>query len=153
MFLSVTICIRSVNERYFDGSSVRSVRSGEELDELFLQPLGVERSASWITDLVKVFLFKEGHVAKYHQLGGPKRMKEDRTLFLDYAKHPANLKFLEQELELAKPKVVLLLGAEVAGVLSRRWAPCSSLSLDRRAFVGNGQGAAYRCLHVPIRAF
>ena len=136
------------NERYFDGSSVRCVRSGEELDALFLKPLGVDRSASWITDLVKVFLFKEGHSAKYGQLGGPKQMTEDRTKFLSYAQHPANMKFLEQELELAKPKVVVLLGAEVAGVLLGAGRSAAGYLSIKEHELQIGK-ASYRCFACP----
>ncbi len=52
------------NERYFDGSRIREVDSGRELEELFLKPLGISRDKTWITDLVKIFLFKDGHKQK-----------------------------------------------------------------------------------------
>lgn len=57
------------NEKYFDGSRIREVDSGRELEELFLKPIGVKREETWITDLVKIFLFKEGHQNKYKRLG------------------------------------------------------------------------------------
>ena len=46
-------------ERYFDGSRVRTVNSGAELEEAYLEPLGLSRDQCWITDLVRVFLFKQ----------------------------------------------------------------------------------------------
>ena len=56
------------DEIYFDGSRIRTVESGRELQELLFQPLGIKREDCWITDLVKVFLFKEGHIKKYRAL-------------------------------------------------------------------------------------
>jgi uracil-DNA glycosylase len=47
-------------ERYFDGERVRLQNSAAELDKHYLVPLGVRREECWITDLVKVFLFKDG---------------------------------------------------------------------------------------------
>lgn len=57
------------NERYFDGSTIRTVKSGEELESTYLAPLGISRGQCWITNLVKVFLFKDGHITKYRKLG------------------------------------------------------------------------------------
>ncbi len=136
------------NESYFDGSSVRSVRSGAELEELYLRPLGVARSSCWITDLVKVFLFKEGHVDKYQALGAAKGLTEDRSKFIHYASHPGSSAFLAEELELAAPKVVVLLGSEVAGVLlggganGTRW-------LTEQEHVLEMKDAQYRCFACP----
>jgi uracil-DNA glycosylase len=136
------------NESYFDGSSVRTVRSGTELEEYYLRPLGVERTDCWITDLVKVFLFKDGHVTKYHSLGAPKRLKEDRSKFIHYASHHGNMEFLAQELELAAPKVVMLLGSEVAGVVlngggnGTKWLTEQEHALEMK-------GKSYRCFACP----
>ena len=47
------------SERWFDGIRVREQPSAAELHDLFLKPLGVPREECWITDLVKVFLFKD----------------------------------------------------------------------------------------------
>jgi len=103
------------SEKYYDGSSCRSVKSGEELEEAYLSPLGISRSQCWITDIVRVFLFKEGHVAKYKSLKCPFLVKENRTKFEEYAK--AGIGWLFEELEIATPKVIITLGAEVAGII------------------------------------
>jgi hypothetical protein len=57
------------NESYFDGTRVRSIPSGKELNEVILSNIGIDRSDCWITDLVKVFLFKQGHIDRYEKLG------------------------------------------------------------------------------------
>jgi len=102
------------NEHYFDGSTVRSVKSGEELDKYYLKPLDSNRDECWITDLVKVFLFKEGHIKKYHQLGFNGYLLS-RSKFREIAVN--SLKYIHEEIKLAQPKIILTLGSEVAGSL------------------------------------
>ena len=98
------------DESYFDGSRLREVRSGKELTEHYLEPLGISRNKCWITDLVKVFLFKPGHVRKYEMLGYPPPAAL-RNRFKEYA--VKSMPFLHEEIMLARPKVILLLGIEV----------------------------------------
>ncbi len=102
------------SEKYFDGSRVRPVKSGEELAELYLKPLGISREECWITDLVKVFLFKEGHIERYRKLQR-NDLEASRKDFRKYAQ--ASLSFLHKEIKLAQPKAILLLGLEVISVV------------------------------------
>ena len=44
------------NESYYDGTRVRTIPSGKELNEVILNNIGVKREDCWITDLVKVFI-------------------------------------------------------------------------------------------------
>ncbi len=111
------------NELYFDGSRIREVDSGRELEELFLKPLGISRDKTWITDLVKLFLFKEGHQQKYKRLTEVMNLVDctadlvHREDFMKFAKQKENLQFIQQEIELCKPSVILGLGAEVNAVM------------------------------------
>jgi len=102
------------NETYFDGSRTRSIPSGQELNDVILKNIGVDRQDCWITDLVKVFLFKQGHIDRYNKLGH-NDLKENRTLFNGYAKR--SIGWLEKEIEIAKPYAVVLLGMEVTAML------------------------------------
>jgi uracil-DNA glycosylase len=102
------------NEKYFDGASINNVKSGAEIEDYFLSKLNLKRESCWITDLVKVFLFKEGHIKKYQSLGY-KGHQETRSHFLDLAKK--SVIFINEEIELAKPKVILGLGSEVNSVM------------------------------------
>lgn len=102
------------NESYFDGSRVRTIPSGKELNEVILERIGIKRSDCWITDLVKVFLFKEGHVNRYIKLG-KKDIQENRSKFLEYANK--SLARLETEIEICNPYVIILLGLEVTKVI------------------------------------
>lgn len=103
------------SERYFDGSRVRTVASGSELEETYLKPLGLKREQCWITNIVRIFLFKEGHVKKYRRLGCEWPERETRSDFENYAQK--GLHWLEEELSIAKPKIINTFGAEVAGIL------------------------------------
>ena len=98
------------NETYFDGSRVRTIPSGQELNEVILQKIGVKREDCWITDLVKVFLFKEGHIKRYEKLG-KKDVEANRNKFKDYA--TLSLPFLYEEIDICNPYVIILLGQEV----------------------------------------
>ena len=105
------------SELYFDGARVRTVASGAELEQAYLTPLGLRREQCWITDLVRVFLFKEGHLAKYRRLGCPWPERETRSQFETLAQQ--GLHWLAEELALVRPRLVITLGAEVAGILQR----------------------------------
>lgn len=102
------------NESYFDGSRVRTIPSGKELNEVVLEQIGVKRSDCWITDLVKVFLFKEGHVNRYRRLK-KNDITENRSKFIEYARK--SIHRLEKEIEICNPYIIILLGAEVAKVV------------------------------------
>jgi uracil-DNA glycosylase len=102
-------------ERYFDGSRVRTQASADELANFYLAPLGIPRSACWVTDLVKVFLFKEGHRDKYARLGAVPPAGYARERFEELASR--SLPWIERELALARPRMVITLGAEIAGVV------------------------------------
>ncbi len=102
-------------ESYFDGSRVRTVASGAELEQAYLRPLGLRRDQCWITDLVRVFLFKDGHISKYRRLGCNWPARETRSQFEALAAQ--GMHWLEEEIRLARPRLVITLGAEVAGIV------------------------------------
>ncbi len=103
------------HERYFDGRRVRTQASADELAAHYLAPLGIDRRQCWITDLVKVFLFKEGHRRKYKELGIAAPHGYEREQFEDLGK--ASLEWLQREIAVARPRLLVTLGAEVAGIV------------------------------------
>lgn len=105
------------SEQYFDGSRVRTVDSGREPEEASLSPLGLKCEQCWITNLDRIFLFKEGHIKKYRRLGCEWPERETRSDFEKYAEQ--GLHWMVEELSIAKPQVIITLGAEVAGILQR----------------------------------
>ncbi len=80
------------------------------MNEVILSRIGIKREDCWITDLVKVFLFKEGHIERYKKLN-KNNMTENRNRFNEYAQK--SIHWLEQEIEIANPKLIILLGIEV----------------------------------------
>lgn len=98
------------NESYFDGSRVRTIPSGKELNEVILGQIDIEREECWITDLVKVFLFKAGHIERYKKLNKTD-LDENRSKFDEYAQK--SIRWLEKEIEIANPNLIILLGIEV----------------------------------------
>jgi uracil-DNA glycosylase family 4 len=98
------------DETYFDGSRIRSVLSGSELNNEILKKIGVSRNECWITNLVKVFLFKPGHITRYLKLQ-KEGFCENRSDFDKYA--IKSLPWLEIEINICDPKVIILLGVEV----------------------------------------
>ena len=100
-------------EPYHDGSRVRSSFTGQGLTDVILETLEIPRDQCWLTTLVKVFLFDDDHVRKYHRLG--KEIKENRSKFMDYANK--GLTWIRQEIEIANPSIIILLGAEVIASL------------------------------------
>jgi uracil-DNA glycosylase len=102
------------NETYLDGKRLRTIPSGKELNEVILHKIGVLRQDCWITDLVKVFLFKEGHVKKYQALG-KFDIEPNRKNFEEYAE--LSLKWLYDEIEICNPCVIILLGMEVTSAV------------------------------------
>lgn len=104
-------------ERYFDGARVRVQASAAELKTFYLDPLGIDRGSCWVTDIVKVFLFKDGHRDKYRRLGVTPLEGYERERFEELA--IKSLPWIEKEVAVARPKLVITLGAEIAGLLRR----------------------------------
>jgi hypothetical protein len=102
-------------ETYFDGRRIRSIPGGQTLAETLLQPLGLNAEQCWLTYLVRVFLFDDSHVRQYRRLGCNWPEWETRSRFEALARQ--SLPWLAQELALARPKLVITLGANVAGIL------------------------------------
>jgi uracil-DNA glycosylase len=103
------------SERYFDGDRLRKQASADELNSHILEPLGVSRERCWVTDLVKVFLFKSGHRDKYAALGASVPKGHHRESFEQLGLR--SMPWLAREIRLSKPALLLTLGSEVAGLV------------------------------------
>lgn len=100
-------------EPYYDGNRVRSSYTGQELSEVILETLEIPREKCWLTTLVKVFLFDDDHVKKYKRLG--KEIKENKSQYHELALK--SMPWLRDEIEIANPKAIILLGPEVISSL------------------------------------
>lgn len=100
-------------EPYFDGSRVRSSFTGQELSEVILESLEIKREECWLTSLVKVHLFDDDTVKKYHRLG--RDITENRSKYMHYANK--SLQWIRDEIEIANPYAIILLGEQVISSL------------------------------------
>ncbi len=134
------------NECYFDGSRIRMVESGRELTDEYLDKLGINRDQCWITDLVKVFLFKEGHIKKYETLGY-KGHSATRNRFSDFAKKSRSL--LLEEIQLADPKIILTLGSEVAAAVFQVSEKAATSMMNETPVPLQISESVYQCWALP----
>lgn len=103
------------NELYFDGQRPRSHTSGAQLEEALLLPLDLQRRQCWLTHLVHVYLITRDQIEAYRRLGTIWPEHETRSRF-EHLAHQS-LQWLARELAVAKPRLILTLGADLAGVL------------------------------------
>jgi uracil-DNA glycosylase len=96
---------------YFNGKEVGPVGNGILLQRV-LEQLGISELPQWRTTLVKIFLFDAKDVAKYNALGNYKAVPDDMH-YTAYAEK--SLEWIQQEVLLAKPKLIVLTGLQVCG--------------------------------------
>lgn len=99
-------------EEYFDGREVKRMDS-DHLDAV-LQKMGVDRSSCWVTSLIKLYLFSSKDVIKYNKLGNYK-VAPDEFNFKEWGEK--SLPWLEEEVVLANPQLILLSGLETISLL------------------------------------
>lgn len=122
-------------------------KSAVELDDKYLTPLGLSRDDCWITNLVKVFLFKKGHPQAHGKVKAVVVVeKETRSDFELYAKR--SLHWIETEVTLAKPKLIITLGEEVAGVMTKTAGSRRVKLLDYVVRNINLKGHEYKIVHM-----
>lgn len=107
-------------EKYFDGRALRTQASRDILDAHYFPVLGLDPDELWLTDLVKVYLFPDDHIANCRAINRAFECTNTRKLFQPLAK--ASLPWLVQEIVLCKPKVIITLGEVTAKVLSNDYA-------------------------------
>ena len=103
-------------EKYFDGVRVRTLESADGLRKYLLLDLEMSIDQCWVTDLVKVFLYKSAHVDSCKAVHPEFPVPELRSRFLKLGQ--MSLRWLREECDLCQPKLVVTLGQEVAQVVS-----------------------------------
>jgi hypothetical protein len=131
------------NEQYFDGLRVRTLESGRGLRKYLLQHLGLKPKDCWITDLVKVFLYKPEHKSSCGEVFPNFDVPVLRSKFR--ALGEASLSCLEEECHLCKPKLIVTLGEEVAQVISGELKASAADLLSREITSYKG----YPILYLP----
>lgn len=89
------------DEEYFDGIRVRQLESGKGLMEHLLNPLNIRPSDCWITDLVKVFLYKDTHREAISNVFPDFQVPVLRNRFKKIGE--LSLKWIQEEIEFAIP--------------------------------------------------
>jgi hypothetical protein len=115
------------SELYFDGQRPRSHTSGAQLEEALLLPLDLQRRQCWLTHLVHVFLLTRDQIDAYRRLGTIWPEHETRSRFEQLAQQ--SIEWLAWEVVVAKPRLILTLGADLAGILQGISGPAAREAL------------------------
>lgn len=132
-------------EQYFDGTRVRTLTSGDGLRAHLLGPLDLRLGDCWVTDLVKVFLYKPEHADSCSEVFPSFRVPELRSRFMELGRR--SLPWLREECSLCRPKLVVTLGEEVARLISGLTASADDLlcrEVERPESIGG-----WPALHLP----
>jgi len=118
-------------EVYFDGTQVRRLESAHGLNEFLLSPLVLKLEDCWVTDLVKVFLYKQEHYDSCSDavLGFSAPVLRDQFSVLA----ERSLRWIRDEYRLCEPQIIITLGEEVArAVFSESTSTDELLSVQAR---------------------
>jgi hypothetical protein len=117
-------------EQYFDGLAVRTLTSADGLYKyLFSNLRNATFTTSWITDLVKVFLFKEEHIEACRDVNPNFKGVKTRNRFEEFASK--SVSWVRNECQFCSPKLIIALGEEVARVLFHDNAASADLLLSQ----------------------
>lgn len=133
-------------EQYFDGVRVRTLESADGLQKYLLTGLSLTPDQCWITDTVKVFLYKPEHVESCGAVHPKFRVPELRTGFRGLAQK--SLPWLQEECRLCNPKLVVTLGEEVAQVVSGELSASADKLLSREVTRSTALGS-YPTIFLP----
>jgi hypothetical protein len=103
-------------EQYFDGIRVRTLESADGLQKYLFANLPIFFEQCWMTDIVKVFLYKPTHQDSCGDVCPAFRVPVLRSRFRVLAQD--SLPWLQEECRMCKPKLIVTLGQEVAQVVS-----------------------------------
>ncbi len=102
--------------RYFDGYGIRNVTSGTIFSKSYLDPVGLTHEDLWITNMVKCFLFKQGYVNAYKEVGWFDKVPVENTYeYMKIAK--ICIAHVMKEIEACKPKLIITLGKDVCLII------------------------------------
>ena len=132
-------------EQYFDGLRVRTLESADGLQEYLLTEIDRTPEQSWITDLVKVFLYKPEHTDSCGDVCPDFQVPELRGQFKDLAQR--SLAWVQEECALCKPQLIVTLGEEVAQVVSGELSASADELLTRD--VQSPARLGYPTLYLP----
>jgi hypothetical protein len=133
-------------EEYFDGVRPRRLESGYQIRQHLLGPLSLELADCWVTDLVKVFLYKPSHLDSCQAVRPSFSPHVLRGAFGELAEK--SLPWLRRECDLCRPRLVVTLGEEVARAVSGERAAKADDLLNRPIVAAERIGG-WSTLYVP----
>jgi uracil-DNA glycosylase len=133
-------------ERYFDGVRVRILESADGLRKYLLPDIEMSLDDCWVTDLVKVFLYKSAHRDSCRAVHPEFSVPELRSQFQEFGRE--SLRWLKVECDLCQPKLVVTLGQEVAQVVSGELSASADALLSRKVSHPMTLGG-YATLYLP----
>lgn len=133
-------------EQYFDGIKVRMLESADGLKKHLLNKVALSLKDCWITDIVKVFLYKPEHVDSCQDVHPDFNITANRHLFKEYAEK--SMDWLKEEVQLCSPKFIVTLGEEVAKVVSGKKGASADELLSGEISRSDRLGD-YPVLHLP----
>ena len=104
------------HEEYFDGAEVRTQASRDSLDNHYFSQLGITADKLWITDIVKIYLFPEKHIKNCEVIASNINFVNTHKLFSKIAK--ASMEWMEMEIAVCNPKLIITLGEVPARTIS-----------------------------------
>ena len=107
------------SEEYFDGETVRRQASRVRLEEDYFRQLHIDSNNIWITDIVKVYLFPEKHIKNCKLISPRIEFVNTHRLFKQIA--AASSHWIEREIIICNPKLIITLGEIPARTISRDW--------------------------------
>ena len=117
-------------EKYFDGSSVRTQASRDSLDKNYFPQLKISAENIWITDIVKIYLFPDKHIKNCKKIAPGINFVNTHDLFSTIAE--ASMEWMKREISLCNPKLIITLGEVPARVISGNKKTPNSELLDGR---------------------
>jgi hypothetical protein len=107
-------------EHYFNGSRAMVQESRAALDAKYFPRLGLDAGNTWLTDMVKIFLFSDDHVDNCRAFVPKSAFAATRRYYNDKPHQiaHASLKWAKKEITLCDPALIITLGEVAATVLT-----------------------------------
>lgn len=117
-------------EKYFDGSKIRTQASRESLNKNYFPQLDIVPEDLWITDLVKIYLFPEKHIKNCQEISPHIEFVNTHKMFKKIAKTESNIFWINREIEICNPQLIITLGEVPARVISSDYKTKNKELLD-----------------------
>ncbi len=133
-------------EEYFDGMQVRVQESRRSLNENYFPKLNINPNNTWLTDIVKIYLFPEKHIKNCKKVNPNIDYVNTHKKFEKLAL--TGMKWLIEEMMLCSPKLIITLGEVPARVLTGDKNSKTNDLLNGSVVFKNIEGKNYNVAHL-----